>query len=65
MRKTQTVAQWSEELEINYHTLWNRLRIGWSVEKTLTSQVLKYQINIYKLKMWTTQTNSLNSAIDK
>ena len=34
--RTQTIAQWSEETGLKYHTLWRRLKIGWSVEKALT-----------------------------
>lgn len=31
--KTQTLAQWSEELGISYNIIWKRLRRDWSVEK--------------------------------
>ena len=34
--KTQTLAQWAEELNLNYNTIAKRLRLGWSVEKTLS-----------------------------
>lgn len=34
--KTQTISQWSKELEINYFTLCGRLCRGWSIEKALT-----------------------------
>ena len=34
--KTQTMIQWSEELDIKYEIFSNRLRRGWSVEKLLT-----------------------------
>lgn len=33
--KTQLVVEWAEELGIKAKTLYQRLRIGWSVEKTL------------------------------
>jgi hypothetical protein len=33
---TQTVAQWAESLNMNYTTLHERLRKGWSVEKSLS-----------------------------
>lgn len=32
--KTQSLKQWSEELNLNYSTLRSRLRIGWSVEES-------------------------------
>jgi len=35
--KKQTLAQWSEELNIPYACLYRRLRGGWSVEKTFNS----------------------------
>lgn len=38
---TMTLKQWSEELNIPYHTLGNRIRSGWSVEKALTEPVKK------------------------
>lgn len=31
--KTQSLADWANELGLNYNTLRSRLRIGWSVEK--------------------------------
>ena len=34
--KTQTIAQWARKLEINYGTLYTRLKKGWSVERALT-----------------------------
>jgi hypothetical protein len=37
--KSQTIAQWAEELSINYVTLWGRLERGWSVERALTQPV--------------------------
>lgn len=39
--KTQTLADWSEELRISHGTLSARLRSGWSVERTLTEPVHK------------------------
>jgi hypothetical protein len=33
LNKTQTLAQWSVELEINYKTLNNRYNRGWSIER--------------------------------
>lgn len=40
--KTQTVAEWSRELEISLHILYARLNaLGWSVEKTLSTPVRK------------------------
>lgn len=37
--KTQTMAQWSRELHINYSTVRDRVSRGWSDEKTLTTPV--------------------------
>lgn len=38
--KTQTVAQWAEELGFNKQTLYSRLNgYGWSVEKSLTTPI--------------------------
>lgn len=33
--KTQTIAQWSEELNIKYTTIWARINRGWSTEESL------------------------------
>lgn len=35
--KTQTAGMWSDELHIKYNTLKQRLKNGWSIEKTLTT----------------------------
>lgn len=37
--KKKTLAQWAEELNINYSTLHSRIYTGWSVEKALTQPV--------------------------
>ncbi len=37
--ETLTIAQWSTRLGISQHTIRNRLRYGWSVERTLTEPV--------------------------
>lgn len=37
--KRQTVREWAEELDMRPNTLTMRLRIGWSVEKALTTPV--------------------------
>jgi hypothetical protein len=34
--KTQTLAQWAEELRIPYFTIHARLRRGWSIERALS-----------------------------
>ena len=34
--KTQTIAQWANELDIKYHTLYTRLNRKWSIKKTLS-----------------------------
>lgn len=40
--KTQSIARWARELEINQTTLYNRIRVyGWSVERTLTTKAKK------------------------
>ncbi len=39
--KTQTLAQWADELKISPHTLWSRLNSGWSVERTFETGVIK------------------------
>jgi hypothetical protein len=31
--KTQTIAQWSRELDINYKTIYSRIKRGWNIEK--------------------------------
>ena len=38
--KTQTIAQWADELGMKYNTLDERLRKGWSVERALTTPVM-------------------------
>lgn len=35
--KTQTIAQWADECGIKQHTLIQRLRRGWTIEKALTT----------------------------
>lgn len=39
--KTQTIAQWAEEIGMKYNTLDERLRKGWSVERALITPVGK------------------------
>ena len=34
--RTQTIAQWAKELNINYTTIWARLNRGWKIKKSLT-----------------------------
>lgn len=41
--KTQTLADWAIELNINYRTLYARYRSGWSVERMLTTPVTKHE----------------------
>lgn len=38
-RRTQTVAQWAREVDINVQTIHKRLRSGWSVARTLSTPV--------------------------
>ena len=40
--KTQSIAQWAEEIGIKYHTINSRIKKGWSVERTLTEPVKIY-----------------------
>lgn len=37
--KRMTAAQWSDELGFQRHVIYNRLRYGWSVERTLTTPI--------------------------
>jgi hypothetical protein len=37
----KTVAQWAREVGINKDNIYDRLRLGWSVEKALTTPVRK------------------------
>jgi hypothetical protein len=37
--RTQCIAAWAEELEMNSHTLARRIRKGWSIERALTEPV--------------------------
>lgn len=43
--KTQTIAQWAEELNIKQNTLLYRIRRGWSIEEALTKEVMNSAIN--------------------
>jgi hypothetical protein len=36
--KIQTLAQWAEETQIPYGTIWSRLKRHWSIEKALTTK---------------------------
>ena len=37
--RTQTVAQWARELGVAYHTLRNRLNLGWDFKRAVTQPV--------------------------
>ena len=37
--KTQTIAQWARELELNANRIGDRLNHGWSIEKALTTPI--------------------------
>lgn len=39
--QTKTMAQWSRDLNINYSTLKDRIRSGWSIEKSFTTSIKK------------------------
>ena len=41
--KTQLLIEWAEEFQIPYHILKNRIRLGWSMQKALTTLVRKYK----------------------
>lgn len=56
--KTQTLIEWSEELNIPIKTLINRLRANWSVERAFTQtrettyQKVEYKGKVKPLKQW-------------
>ena len=37
--KTKCVAQWAEELELNYQTLYNRIIRNWSIDRAFNKQL--------------------------
>lgn len=39
----QTMAAWAEEYGMRTGTLWERLRLGWSVQRALTTPVRQYR----------------------
>ena len=41
--KTLTMAEWSRDVGISWHVIWNRLNRGWSVERALTEPVHRKQ----------------------
>jgi hypothetical protein len=43
--KTQCMAAWAEEFDINVGTLSTRLKLGWSTERALTTEVINAKIN--------------------
>jgi hypothetical protein len=42
--KTQSMMQWSEELDISYNTICLRFSQGWPVKKALSKRNFKYKI---------------------
>jgi len=42
--QTKTISQWSRELNIPFHIIWNRLHRGWSVENTFEKPIKKKRI---------------------
>jgi hypothetical protein len=46
--ETLTLAQWGKKIGVSGSTIAHRLKIGWSIEKTLTTEKLRY--NWYDLK---------------
>jgi hypothetical protein len=41
--KTQCLTAWAEEYGIHKVTFWHRLKLGWSMEKALTTPIGKYK----------------------
>lgn len=41
--KTQTIAQWADELHIKPSTLYNRIWLGWDIERTLIREARKFR----------------------
>ena len=39
--KKKTLAEWADEIGMNYNTLYNRIYTGWPVEKALTTPLLR------------------------
>lgn len=39
--QTKTQTEWSSIVDIDHATLWARLKRGWSVEKTLSTPIIK------------------------
>jgi len=44
--KTQTISQWERELGMNPVTLRSRLKIGWSIERAITTPMRQKRISI-------------------
>jgi hypothetical protein len=42
--RTQTISQWSAGLNMNYQTLWRRLKAGWSIEDALCKEVKEFNV---------------------
>lgn len=66
--KTLTINQWAKEIGINREIIKDRLRLGWSIEDTLTKPVqnqrkgFEYNNEIHTLKEWSIITGiSLNT----
>lgn len=67
--KTQTIAEWAEELGLNYTTLDERIiRSGWSVEKALTTphreRFIRYNGKTLTLKAWSKALLIPKSTLD-
>ena len=41
--ETKTMTQWADEYRMNFHTLKERIKRGWTVEKALTTPVKKHK----------------------
>lgn len=42
--KTQTLAQWADEIKVPYPTLYNRMKKAWDVELALSQPSRKYEL---------------------
>lgn len=43
--RTQTIAEWARELQINSSTLWRRLANGWSIDEALSTPVMRRRVS--------------------
>lgn len=62
--KTQSVTCWAKELDIEMRTLHNRLKLGWSIEDTLSKPLRQGIRNIVKANHSRTSTDLGSSQLD-